>query len=293
VIDRASTFADPKIVSLLQSRFVTVAIDQFYQRRQKDSEGNFYRKIAAQGPRKNELTTQGLYVAMADGTLLAFMNHRDPERIRRVLEQSLENFRPNVTPPIGGSVDPLFERKPPEGGLVVRVHAKVLGGYEQPRDREQKILQSARARDNLWIRKDEHNALVRNELPATLQRRMARFHLVDNTRGEPPIWDVKAIRRLDLKLESGKLSGAVCLETKSGRRGYHTYLFGCIETDGERIVRFNVVARGEYWGEGPFTQGAPKGKFPLRIAFTLATGDDEADRVPPQGAKPWLRRYIS
>ena len=32
MLDRASTFADPKIVNLLQTRFVPAAIDQFYQR---------------------------------------------------------------------------------------------------------------------------------------------------------------------------------------------------------------------------------------------------------------------
>jgi len=49
---------------MLQTRFVPVAIDQAYQRRQKDTEGDFYRKIAGQGPRNNfQGTTQGFYIA--------------------------------------------------------------------------------------------------------------------------------------------------------------------------------------------------------------------------------------
>ncbi|SVD90759.1 uncharacterized protein METZ01_LOCUS443613, partial [marine metagenome] len=71
VLDRASTFADAEIVKLLQTRFVPVAIDQAYQRRQQDAEGNFYRKIAGQGPRNNfQGTTQGIYIAAPDGRLM-------------------------------------------------------------------------------------------------------------------------------------------------------------------------------------------------------------------------------
>ena len=68
MLDRESTFADPDIVKMLKSRFIPVAIDQAYQRRQKDAEGEFYRKIAGQSPRNNfNSTTQGFYVATASG----------------------------------------------------------------------------------------------------------------------------------------------------------------------------------------------------------------------------------
>ena len=72
---------------------------------------------------------------------------------------------------------------------MVRVTAKVLGGYDETSDEWERIFQSALSRDNLWIRKDEHQSLVRGELPDSLKRRIARFHLIDNTRGEPPMWD--------------------------------------------------------------------------------------------------------
>ena len=61
MLDRASTFADEEIVALLKTRFVPVAIDQAYQRRQQDAEGEFYRRIAGQGPRNDfRNTTQGM-----------------------------------------------------------------------------------------------------------------------------------------------------------------------------------------------------------------------------------------
>jgi hypothetical protein len=294
VLDRASTFADPKIVKLLQTRFVPAAIDQFYQRQQKDAEGTFYRKIAAQGPWKSvNGTTQGLYIATADGKLLGFNNNRGPEPIKRLLERSLKEFQPVAVSPIKpGASDPRFAHKPPQGGLVVRVTAKVLGGYEETDDEWQKIFQSALSRDNLWIRKDEHQALGRGEMLDSLKRRIARFHLVDNTRGEPEMWDDADIRKLDLRLDNGKLTGTVHLETKSGDRSYDAELLGFVESDKGRVVRLDMVAKGLYWGDSHFTRGAPKGKFPLAVAFSLASGDLEADRVPPQGSKGWLRGYI-
>jgi hypothetical protein len=294
VLDRASTFADPEIVSLLQTKFVPVAIDQFYQRQQKDAEGDFYRKIATQGPRKNVTdTTQGLYIATADGKLLAFNNNRGPARIKQLLEQSVRDFQPLAVPSIEpGTADQQFARTPPQGGLIVRVTAKVLGGYEEADNEWQRIFQSALSRDNLWIRKDEHEALVRGELLNSLKHRIAQFHLIDNTRGEPPMWDVADIRKLDLQFNGGKLTGTVQLETKAGDRGYHADLLGIVETDNGRVVRLDIVAKGLCWGEGPFTRGAPKGKFPLAVAFSLASGDEAADRVPPQGSKGWLPGYI-
>ncbi|MGE3817861.1 MAG: hypothetical protein AB7I30_00345 [Isosphaeraceae bacterium] len=294
MLDRASTFADPEIVRLLRTRFVPVAIDQFYQRQQKDAEGEFYRQIAIRGARRDENgTTQGLYVATADGKLLAFNNNRGPERIKRLLEKSLRDYQPTAVPELEQrAADPRFERVPPKGGLVVRVNAKVLGGYQETEDQWRKIFQSALSRDNLWIREDEHQALVRGELTESLKRRIARFHLVDNTRGEPPMWNPEDLREIDLKLEGGELTGSVWLETPSGDRGYQADLFGFVETQNGRVTRLDLVSKGMFWGEGPYTRGAPKGKFPLAVAFSLAKGDEEADRVPPQGSKGWLPGYI-
>lgn len=47
-------------------------------------------------------------------------------------------------------------------------------------------------------------------------------------------------------------------------------------------------ALGDFLGEGPYTSGAPEGKFPLAISFTLADGSDLADRIPPQESRGWV-----
>lgn len=296
MLDRASTFADPEIVELLKNRFVPVAIDQAYQRRQQDAEGEFYRKIAGQGPRNNfQGTTQGLYIATADGSLLSYNNNRGPARIKRLMHEALKSVQTNpskIAAVTGGKLDPRYNPTPPDGGLVVRVQAKVLGGYEPTDDPWRNIFQSALSRDNLWISKSEHQALVRGQVPTTLQQRIARFHLVDNTRGEPPMWRENEVRELNMTLNDGRLSGRVRLETANGDRGYEAALYGRVEVKDGNVVRFDCVALGDFWGAGPYTGGAPKGKFPLGISFTLADGEDVADRIPPQASRGWVQGYI-
>lgn len=303
MLDRESTFADPEIVQLLKSRFVPVAIDQAYQRRQKDTEGDFYRELVLQRPEMairfdGSQTTQGFYIATAAGDLLLYNNNRHPEKLRRLMKQKLGEFESNrgnvanVPALRAEKVDPRYNVQPPAGGLVIRVQAKVLDGYAPTENRWRKIFQSALSRDNLWITAAEHQSIVRGEIPISLQHRLARFHLVDNTRGEPPFWRPNEIRHCELKLVDGQLAGKVHLETANGKRGYQAELKGTLEVEDGAVVKFDMVALGDFWGEGRYTGGAPEGKFPLGISFTQADGSDVADRIPPQGSRGWLEGYI-
>jgi len=299
VLDRASTFADPEIVQLLKTRFVPVAIDQAYQRRQKDSEGEFYRQIAGKGPRSDfESTTQGFYIATAAGDLLLYNNNRDPAKVRRLMQEKLAAFEASgardakVASIETATRDARWAVEPPEGGLVVRVQARVLGGYEPTSDRWRRIFQSALARDNLWVTKSEHRDLARGVVAESLAKRIARYHLVDNTRGEPPMWSENEIQTLELRIEKGELLGAARLSKGDGSRSYDAKLRGVIETHDGKVTRFDLVALGDFEGEGQYTRGAPKGRFPFAVAFTLADASDIADRVPPQGSRGWVAGYL-
>jgi hypothetical protein len=294
VLDRASTFADSEIVAMLQKDFVPVAIDQGGQRRQNDPEGDFYRRIAGQGPRSDfQSTTQGLYIADASGKLIAYNNNRGPERIRRLMREALEGFSPPRVQPIAdGTLDSKFHPVPPEGGLVVRVHAKILRGYAAPRNEWEKIFQSAIARDNLWITATEREALVRGKFSDVLAERIARFHLVDNTRGEPPMWTRDDLKLIRVALVDGRIRGPVELRTPTGSRGYLAELAGIVEVAGGQVTRFDLVAQGDYWGHGPYTSGPPEGKFPLAVSFRLADGSDAADEIPPEGSRFWVDGYL-
>ncbi|HXG61614.1 MAG TPA: hypothetical protein VNO22_09575 [Planctomycetota bacterium] len=284
------------MISLVREKCVAVAIDQWYHRRQKDAEGDFYRKVAAQAPYFKDFnqTTQGLYLCDASGKLLAWTNHRSPERVKEMLRRGLDAFVPAEAPLLENPrPDPDFNFRPPAGGLVVTVTSKVLEGYEPADDAVTRAFQESLGRDVLWVRKDEHEALARGEFPATLGRRIARYHLFDNTRGEPAPWPAEAVRAAEFFLRDGVLTGRVHLETPDGRLGYRADLRGRIETAEGRVTRFDLVARGAAWGHSGCTEAAaPKDRFTLGIAFRLASGQDEADRVMPQGAKAWLPEYL-
>lgn len=295
MIDRASTFADPDIVKLIRSRTIPVAIDQWNQRRQKDSEGEFYRRIAAQGPRNDfeNGTTQGLYLAAADGTFLGYTNNRNPDRVKQFFDEALQKYQPVDTPKLTAeSQDKRFTYQPPQGGLVVRVQAKVLGGYDPPERPFEQIFQTAVSRDNLWLTETEHRSIAAGAFPESAALRLVRYHLVDNTRGEPPMWSRADVVSQTIVLQDGKITGRVELKSRDGQRSYVADLLGYVESRQGKVVRLDIVAKGLFSGSGPYTGGAPSGHFPLAVSFTLADGKDIADGIPPQGSRGWVSEYL-
>ena len=295
MLDRESTFANPTIVEFLKKYTVPVAIDQAYQRRQKDTEGKFYRKIVSQSPRSDADggTTQGLYLAAADGTFMGFTNNRDPERVINMLRSGMRQRVALEAQPIKQtSTDQQYNPQPPDGGLVVRVRARILSGYDEPETRFQQIFQTALSRDNLWVTKAEHADLVAGRFPATLAVRIARFHLVDNTRGEPPMWKPTEIISHRFQIQNNTVTGHVELKTASGDRSYAVDLRGNLIVGETGVTTWDMVAKGIFSGEGQFTRGAPPKPFPLGISFELADGSDIADTIPPQGSRGWVDGYL-
>ena len=257
---------------MIRERFVPVAIDQGYQRRQNDAEGEFWRSIASQEPRNFfRGTDQGLYACSADGTLLGFNNNRSPGRHRAFLLDALSAWRPTKAAATReGTRDPRYDIRPPVGGIVVNVTSKVL------RDDAVSI-----GRDHLWIRKEEQDRLARGEVPEELKRRIACCHLDDNTRGIPGFWGDSDIRGLELTLHDGLLSGWVHLE--SGGREFLAGILGVVESSEGRVTRFDLVANGSYRDQ--------ESRRPFAVAFTLIAADSEADQVPPQKAFGCLEGY--
>lgn len=318
---RESTFADAKIIDMVKTKFIPVAADDWYQRRREDDEGEFFRKIANQGPRKGEggSTRQGIYAFTASGKLLGYRNNNNANVMRDFIYDSYKAWeRLPASERAGGTldvgdvkkVDANYSRTPPKGGLIVNVFTRIL-------DRQDDFFchgtckfpgGDKSAHDRLWLTADELQALMPKdvkvdqtfELPAAIAYRLARFHLVDNTRGEPPMWTKPQVRSLKLTLTAVavtesevklKLDGAIDLSTdgdrKKAQRGYDVSLLGEIIYDpkSRKMTRFDAVALGDHWGSGPFTGGARPGRAPLGVAFELADPTKAADQVPPQAAR--------
>lgn len=269
-----------------------VAVDQHIFRSRKDAEGELFASVLKQAGRGTDGYSQGVYLFTAEGKLLAFSNTADAKQVKGLLEKALKKFDPSAPMP------KLAEAKagevlapPPAGGLVVDVTTKMLGGYAADDARGQRYLKSL-GRDHLWLRQDEAEALAKGVLPESVKQRLVRYHLIDNTRGEPPMWGAAEVKKLDVTLKDGRLTGTVHLETKAGDRGYQADLLGVLDTKDGKVTRFDLLAKGEFWGEGSFTRGAPKGRFPLAIAFSLARSETGVSRVPPQGARGNLKGYL-
>jgi hypothetical protein len=132
-----------------------------------------------------------------------------------------------------------------------------------------------------------------------IARRLTRFHLVDNTRGEPRFWKSKDSRQLDMKLTVAsvtpehltlRLDGLAKFENDRDKRGYDARLGGTLRYDRKAKAwdRFDVAAVGDHWGDDSVTDNAARpGKTPLGIAFTLADPKLPSERVSPQAARDW------
>lgn len=268
----------------------------------KDEEGELCRKIVDQS-RSESL--QGLYIVNAAGDLVEYIMDFDPKEVRKLLEKALREYKAVETPKAdGGRRDTRLDL--PEGVLVADVFTKVLGGYGPCKSPEgslrhslEKAWQSGVGRDHLWIRKDEAEELAKGVLPESVKNRIGRFHLVDDSRGTPLWWKAGEIRKIEMTLSQGRLTGSFHYETAAGDRGFEGELLGFVEAKGGKLSRFDVVARGQFWGKAIYSDlysvdggGGPKGKYPLAIAFSIADPKDILYRLQPdvlRGSRDYLR----
>ena len=294
LVDRASITENPEVATLLATRYVPVAIDQHIHRRLDDAEGRLFAELMTRAGRFLDVTAQGVYVFTTSGQPLAFRSTQDPSSLKKMLVSALKKAQ--SSPPSSASIDldadADFAPAPPAEVAVLDVISKVLGGYGEPSDYRERILQSAHGRDRCWIRHDEVESLSEDIVPCSLLARMARFHLVDNTRGEPPMWRADQIRAAEATLHDGRFAGSVRIETARGRRGFEASLLGEVHASGGVLTRFDVVAHGVAWGRGYFNAGAPAGKYPLAVRFSLSQGALAFDAIPPGAARTRNSAYL-
>src|SRR5262249_176870 len=240
---------------MLRSRFVPVAIDVIVMHSEAaDSlERAFYDKVTAtilkNSARVGDRGLQGSYCFTADGKVLGGQTLRFEKSWQEQMKAALKDFDEHKKNPKGVAAwevpktTAVSGRTVPDGALVVRVSKKVIGGYQKrPGDRcetyggveiaevVEKLYQRSTGYDNLWIREDEAEALAKGRLLEGLKIRIAR-HLYDNTRsqGMYAFWPRNHVKKVEMTLAGGEITGSVHLESPAGDRGYEGGFRGVIE----------------------------------------------------------------
>lgn len=296
MLDRASTFADSKVIKQLRTKFIPVAVDVWYHERRRDGEGDYYRKVVKQSPRyQPNRTTQGFYVFQPSGKLIVSWNNRGPAKMKQFLRSSLKKAVADKAGVLRDKLDTRYSRKPPGDGLVIDVFSKVTGGqWAKKAGKWDKLFRASSGHDHLWISGSEKKEIIAGNIPKALIRRIASFHLVDNTRGEPPMWRrdelKKSIMTHRRKAGVRYIDGAFEMSTADGSRTFSGRLYGIIEKKKGKVTRFDLVVRGLAKGHGRYNLEPPIGNYPIAFAFALAKKGDIAALVPPQGSRN-LARY--
>lgn len=276
------------MVKLISTRFVPVAVDHEIERR-KDAEGELYRKAAGKA------VSNSVFVFDPSGKrLFQRLGGEIYQQYNAALAASIKDYQPAKADaakvPSGSDRDEHFYPVP-EGAVVVHVTSRMVKvGKDWPGP-------TRWGRDNLWIRADEAAALAKGELPDSLKNRIARCHLINTTGGHltsGAMWKPDHLKRLDMALADGRLTGAVDLEgwvkgsTRNDHSRYSVQLLGFVEAKEGKLTRFDVVAVGpacRVAGSGPGieTHGTVGVPYPLAIGFRLSTEQDSdgQKRTPP------------
>lgn len=88
------------------------------------------------------------------------------------------------------------------------------------------------------------------------------------------------------------LTGRVKLVTADGVRGFQADIRGRVAATDGRLTRLDLVAHGQYHGQGRYTRGAPPGTFPFAVAVRLIEPRHAADRVVPGAARGSVAGYL-
>lgn len=254
-------------------------------------------------------TAQGFYIVDASGTFFGWINDHEPRQVLDFLNEGLISYkqRPPDAVQIGPSAaNEPFSVMPDPTTSVVRVFTRI-----RPVPPGADDLNNGIGRDHLWILAEEIKAIKDAShddgkpfpLPPSLTARMVRFHLVDNVRGEPDMWEKKELKESSFTAKLLKqtataktyeMQGVFRQQTANNKRGVEGKIDGQFEIDPQagKISRLRAFGQASAWGASTFTPGAPAGRFHMVIAMVDA--DDAITKVvPPQAMySDWQEGYL-
>jgi hypothetical protein len=306
-LDRASIFSDDKVIERLNTEFIPYSGNCAELQFERSPASKWFMSVARKVNHRALVreTTQGFYTCAADGTAYAFWNNRDTPKVLRQMDAALKNFKSAPPAKVDISEADLkaaYARTPAADASVLRTYSRI-----RPLPPNAHALNAGVGRDHVWISSAEWKPLenLKEEgeerpLPPVIAQRMARFHLIDNVRGELDMWkpeqvQIHACVTLEKKsdaVRAYRLSATFSQSLPDGKRGQEGWLVGYFEIPVAtgKISRFRAYSEGQAWGVSTFTQHAPPGKFPLLIAI-VETDDWVSKVVPPQAV--WIDDYAN
>jgi len=255
-------------------------------------------------------TKQGIYAATPSGMFLASTNTLDGGQMAEMLRRALERWktiskkdRLLAEDPTQSRID-RSEGRYPKDGLVLKVYSRDLQRDDLPND----WTGAAWNLDFAWFRREETRSLLpagltkgaKVDWPEALAKRLARFHLLDNVRGQTDAYEDGQIVEARVTTEVVKVAKGVVTVRFSGAtrasttgrwpeppdpatRGLGTKIMGTAAYDPakEKFTAFELVASGTRWGMTRFNfRETDRKPGPIGFVLTLAA-DAPQERAAP------------
>ena len=308
---RRSVWSNKKIIEASKD-FVPVTDEVWRLQRGKDAESLHFQEMANEGHYRGEGgTRQGIYVLTATGKLLASINNLNAEKVLEMIERGKEAWKRTRRKERRLPKDFELPRKRwedsyPDDGLVLRSFNCDLG----PNADRNRI-----NRDHVWFSKDEVKGWLpgyptlgaRHRVSSTIFERLARFHLVDNVRGQTRPFAPKEVEGEITTIVTSSLGGVVEFTiqgtssaktdgawkmgksdwTPKDDRKYPRSVTTTIRGKGtyngltRKITKLEFVAVGERKGRSDLSRSDKDlGPAPIGFFFQIAP-DRPSERVPP------------
>ncbi len=303
-------------VQELSAEFIPCADEVFRLQNGGDAECKLFQRFCDLGHyREPKKTRQGIYAVSASGILLGSINSQSPQRVASMLSTALEKWRQLSVEERGleeAQRQALastwrWDKARPTAGLILEVTSRDLledesAAREDRRGRRRfSWTKEAWNRDYAWFSADEIASWIpedleagaSKDLPARHVERLARFHLMDNVRGQTSAYERAEISLAELRMriesKAGdeivlSLSGSTRAEVEKGEyaRGFATALEGDAIWNRQlkKFTSFDLFARAESWGYTRFNNRR-RGPKSRAVGVLLRQAPADAPQVAP------------